>query len=209
MKFYIDDREDKERILLLRNDPFFANIKVTRLDVGDILVKHPNKEDIIIEVKTFQDWGSSVFNNRIRSEANGMKDNKVRAIVVYDDGKYNARWHSLPSIGHNYAMQSELQFRWHIPVFFCDDFNRFKSCIKAIITQVHQEFKPLPYPIVKQSSDDVVKGILLGIPRVGDITVDKLVDNFGTPGRVFNATDEDLEDAGIPPKARENIGKLR
>ena len=48
MRIYIDNREDDERILFLKNDPFFHQITVKRLDVGDILIERDDHEDIVI-----------------------------------------------------------------------------------------------------------------------------------------------------------------
>ena len=89
MRIYIDDREDDDRILFLKKDQFFRQMTVKRLEVGDILIERDDHEDIVIEIKTLQDWTNSMNNKQLEKEANQMKEYNVRGIIVYDDGKLN------------------------------------------------------------------------------------------------------------------------
>ena len=187
MRIYIDDREDDDRILFLKKDQFFRQITVKRLEVGDILIERDGHEDIVIEIKTLQDWTNSMNNKQLEKEANQMKEYNVRGIIVYDDGKLNTWYTKLPGTARNYMKHAELEYRWHIPVFFCDNVNKMTEAIKAII-----------------------KTVLLNIDGIGDKMADKLLDKFGTPGGVFKASTEELNSVKrLQEKAKKAIKRMR
>lgn len=210
MRIYIDDREDDERILFFKKDPFFRQITVKRLDVGDILVQKDGHEDIVIEIKTLQDWTNSMNNKQLEKEANQMKEYNIRAIVVYDDGKLNTWYTTLPGTARNYLKHAEMEYRWHIPTFFCDNVVKMTEAIKAIIKTCSKEYEPLPYPIVVKTHKDEMKAVLLNIPGVGDKMASKLLDIFGTPGRVFKASSEELDNVKrLQEKSKKAIKRMR
>ena len=72
MELYIDDREDNDRIELIKNE-FNSNVEVKRLLAGDILIQQRTNPTIAIETKTLQDFISSCRNGQIRKEALNMK----------------------------------------------------------------------------------------------------------------------------------------
>ena len=55
MELYIDDREDNDRIELIKNE-FNSNVEVKRLLAGDILIQQRTNPTIVIETKTLQDF---------------------------------------------------------------------------------------------------------------------------------------------------------
>lgn len=210
MRIYVDYREDDDRILFLKKDEFFSQITVKKLDVGDILIQRDNHDDIVIEIKTLQDWTNSMNNKQLEKEANQMKDHNVRAIIVYDDGKLNTWYTKLPGTARNYMKHAEMEYRWHIPVFFCDNAIKMVEAIKAIIKVCSKEHEPLPYPIVVKTSKDEMKAVLLNIPGVGDKMADKLLDIFGTPGGVFKASSEELNTVKrLQEKSKKAIKRMR
>lgn len=210
MRIYVDYREDDDRILFLKKDEFFSQITVKKLDVGDILIQRDNHDDIVIEIKTLQDWTNSMNNKQLEKEANQMKDHNVRAIVVYDDGKLNTWYTKLPGTARNYMKHAEMEYRWHIPVFFCDNAIKMVEAIKAIIKVCNKEHEPLPYPIVVKTNKDEMKAVLLNIPGVGDKMADKLLDTFGTPGGVFKASSEELNTVKrLQEKSKKAIKRMR
>jgi len=209
MKIYIDSREDKERINMFKGYTFFSDAEVKNLDIGDIVAIDGDKK-IAIEVKTLQDWIASCNNNQLRKEAYQMQDCPLRAIIVYDDDKLNTRYTRLPTPGRNYDIMAECAFRWHVPVFFCDNEIKFVYCVMDIIKHISKEFDPLPKPIVvKKHTDDMV-AVLINLPHIGVVTAEKLLDIFGTPGGVFNATDDELKNIkGISKKQIKIIQRMR
>ena len=105
---------------------------------------------------------------------------------------------------------AELEYRWHIPVFFCDNVNKMTEAIKAIIKTVNKEYEPLPYPIVVKTNKDEMKAVLLNIDGIGDKMADKLLDKFGTPGGVFKASTEELDSVKrLQEKAKKAIKRMR
>lgn len=210
MRIYIDDREDDDRILFLKKDPFFRQITVKRLEVGDILIERDDHEDIVIEIKTLQDWTNSMNNKQLEKEANQMKQYNVRAIIVYDDGKLNTWYTTLPGTARNYLKHAEMEYRWHIPTFFCDNVLKMAEAIKAVIKTCSKEHEPLPYPIVVKTHRDEMKAVLLNIEGVGSKMADRLLDVFGTPGGVFKASSEELDSVKrLQEKSKKAIKRMR
>ena len=91
MKILIDDREDNNRIEFIKDNDFFKDAIVQRLDTGDIVfLQEGDTPDIAIEVKTIQDFVGSCRNRRIQAEALKMKEAyPFSFIVLNDDGKLN------------------------------------------------------------------------------------------------------------------------
>ena len=194
---------------MLKQYGFFADAEVTSLNAGDIVVEDEDVK-LAIEVKTLQDWISSCNNDQLIKEAYQMQDFPLRAIVVYDNDKLNTRYTKLPTPGRNYDKMCECAFRWHVPVFFCDNQAKFASCVMTIITNIKKEFLPLPKPIVVTKHTDNMMGALINLPHIGEKTAEKLLNAFGTPGRIFNATDEDLDSiAGLTKKQKNVIKGMR
>lgn len=190
MELYIDDREDKERIDLIKKN-FNSPITVTRLDVGDILVKREDAPDIVIEVKTIQDFIGSCKNRQMQKESLQMKEYPFRFIIIYDDGKWNKRY-ARQTIAEKYGNIVSLNIRYKTYVFQCASKKEFIQCIKSIIKNVNKESEPIEPPIVRKKDTNEMINVLIGLPAVGKTMARTLLDTFNTPGKVFKASDEDL-----------------
>ena len=194
MKILIDDREDNERVQLIKSDDFFKDAIVERLDTGDIIfLQEGDAPDIAIEVKTRQDFVGSCRNRRMQEEALKMK--KVYPfsfIVLYDDGKFRGdytrfTWTEL------YGNMVSLTVRYKVPVFQAATKRHFIIMLKSIIRNVNKFDEPIEPPIVRKKNSNEMINVLIGIPKVGPKMARTLLDHFHTPGGVFNASDEELD----------------
>ena len=194
MKIIIDDREDNERVQLIKNDDFFKDAIVERLDTGDIIfIQEGQTPNIAIEVKTRQDFVGSCRNRRMQEEALKMK--KVYPfsfIVLYDDGKFRGDYTQY-TLTELYGNIVSLSVRYKVPVFTAKNKKHFITLLKAIIKNVNKTDEPIEPPIVRPKNSNEMINVLIGLPKVGPKMARTLLDSFGTPGGVFNATDEELD----------------
>lgn len=210
MEIFIDDREDKERITLIKGE-FNSNIEVKRLSAGDILIKQNNIPTIAIEVKTLQDFIGSCRNGQIKKEALNMKQTYPHSfIVVYDDGKWNKQYVKPLTNNEMYGNIVSLMWRYKVPVIMCDNSVHFLKAIKAIIRTVNREDEPIEQPLVRKKDSNPFINVLIGIDGVGKKMARTLLDTFKTPGGVFRASDDELDSIPrLQKKSKEAIRRMR
>lgn len=209
MDILVDDREDKERIKLLKNN-FSTPIEVIRLEYGDIIIKN-NNNVIAIETKTIQDFIGSCRNGQIKKEALNMKKmSPFSFIIIYDDGKWNKKYTRPLTNNEWYGNIVSLMQRYKVPVIICEDSAHFIKAIKAVIRTVDKNDEPITPPIVRPKNSNEMINVLIGIPKVGAKMARVLLDTFKTPGGVFNATDEQLNSIPrLQTKSKEAIRRMR
>lgn len=210
MELYVDYREDKQRVELIKKEfPSFCGTKA--LVAGDILVIQDDNPIICIETKTLQDFIGSCRNGQIKKEALNMKKiYPYSFILVYDDGKWNKKYVKPLTDNELYGNILSLMWRYKVPVVMCANSTHFLKAIKAVIRVVNKGDDPIEQPIVRKKDSNPFINVLIGIDGVGKKMARVLLDNFKTPGGVFNASDEDLD--AIPrlqSKSKESIRRMR
>ena len=210
MELYVDYREDKQRVELIKKEfPSFCGTKA--LVAGDILIIQDDNPTICIETKTLQDFIGSCRNGQIKKEALNMKKiYPYSFILVYDDGKWNKKYVKPLTDNELYGNILSLMWRYKIPVVMCANSIHFLKAIKAVIRVVNKGDDPIEQPIVRKKDSNPFINVLIGIDGVGKKMARVLLDNFKTPGGVFNASDEDLD--AIPRlqgKSKESIRRMR
>lgn len=87
MTIYIDTRESKLRELLEKNEETF----ITKpLELGDILIEHPNRQ-ILIERKTIADFHASITDGRYKNqklrllEWRNKEDGRKNIIYLFEE----------------------------------------------------------------------------------------------------------------------------
>lgn len=210
MELYIDDREDNDRIELIKNE-FNSNVEVKRLLAGDILIQQRTNPTIVIETKTLQDFISSCRNGQIRKEALNMKKiYPCSFIIIYDDGKWNKQYVKPLTDNEMYGNIVSLMWRYKVPVIMCANSTHFLKTIKAIIRTVNKGDKPIEQPIVRKKDSNPFINVLIGIDGVGTKMARTLLDIFKTPGGVFKASDNDLDNIPrLQKKSKEAIRRMR
>ena len=210
MELYIDDREDNDRIELIKNE-FNSNVEVKRLLAGDILIQQRTNPTIAIETKTLQDFISSCRNGQIRKEALNMKKiYPCSFIIVYNDGKWNKQYVKPLTDNEMYGNIVSLMWRYKVPVIMCANSTHFLKTIKAIIRTVNKGDKPIEQPIVRKKDSNPFINVLIGIDGVGTKMARTLLDTFKTPGGVFKASDNDLDNIPrLQKKSKEAIRRMR
>ena len=208
MDILIDYREDNARIDLLKKH--FHSAEVTTLDYGDILINYYDKT-IAIETKTIQDFIGSCRNGQLRKEALNMKSKcPYSFIIIYDDGKWNKEFTKPLTLNERYGNIASLMQHYKVPVFTCKNEEHFIKCIKAIMRAVKNSDKPIEQPIVRKKDSNEMINVLIGIPSVGKTMARRLLDTFKTPGGVFKAEDDELDEIPrLQKKSKAAIRRMR
>lgn len=208
MELYIDDREDDDRVNLIKKN-FSSPITVTRLNAGDIIVKRKDKPDIIFEVKTIQDFIGSCKNRRMKKEALQMKEYPYRYVIIYDDGKWNKAYAN-QTINEKFGNLASININYRVTVFWCLNQKEFIACLKAIIRSVDKDTEPVEPPVVRKKDTNEMINVLIGLPDVGAKMARTLLDTFQTPGKVFKASDEELDNVRLlRAKSKDAIKRMR
>ncbi|MBO5476328.1 MAG: hypothetical protein J6A15_01055 [Clostridia bacterium] len=211
MQIYIDDREkDKERIEAIKNE-FHCDVEMKRLIAGDILVEQNNAPTIAIEVKTIQDFIKSCRDRQIQKEALNMKKiYPFSFIILYDNDKWNKKYTKPQTLSEKYGNIVSLTQRYKTPVIQCYNTNHFLKCIKAIISNVNKDDIPIEQPNVRKKHVDDRINVLIGLKKVGEKTAKTLLEHFGSPRGVLNATDEELDTVPrLYKESKESIRRCR
>lgn len=210
MQLIIDDREkDDERVAAIKRE-FHSDVIMRRLPAGDILISQDNKPDILIEVKTIQDFIGSCRSRQIQKEALQMKDYPFRFLLIYDNGKWNKHYCKPLTLNEWYGNIVSLQVRYKVNVLQCRDINHFLKCIKAVISNVNKSDEPIEPPMVRKKDSNEMIHVIIGIPGVGKKMARTLLDTFGTPGAIFKASDKELDNVPrLQQKSKDAIRRMR
>lgn len=211
MKIIIDDREDEKRIDAI--EEYFPQVcRVQRLERGDIIIQRGgDTPDIAIEVKTVNDFVNSIKNRRVQKEALQMKEAYPHSyIIIY--GKYSKINNKYSKITKKqwWSNITSLTIRYHVPVFWVENINDFLIQIENIINTVDKETEPIEPPNVRTKNTNPFINVLIGIDNLGPKMARTLLNTFKTPGGVFKATDEELDNIkGLRKSVKKEIKRMR
>ena len=131
-------------------------------------------------------------------------------IVIYDDGKWNKQYVKPLTDNEMYGNIVSLMWRYKVPVIMCANSTHFLKTIKAIIRTVNKGDEPIEQPIVRKKDSNPFINVLIGIDGVGTKMARTLLDTFKTPGGVFRASDNDLDNIPrLQEKSKEAIRRMR
>lgn len=195
MKILIDDREkDKERIEAIRNHYDERNTEIIRLQTGDIVIQQDDLPDVAFEIKTWQDFIGSIKNRQIQKEVLEMKKQYPYCfVIIYDNKKWNKKYVKATRAQIQGNIISIMQ-RYKVPVIIAKDLNELIMCLNFCRNNVNKSLEPIEQPIVRKKNSNEMVNVLIGLPKVGDVTARKLLDKFKKPSNVFNATEDELND---------------
>lgn len=207
MKITIDDREkDEDRINMIKNG-FSTEVKMARLDVGDLLIEQDGYPTICIENKTWQDFIGSYRSGQLYKEITDMKQKyDYSFVIVYDNGKWRQDYVN-QNANEKFGNIASVILQHRCYLVQCNNSNEYIPCVKALIRNIKKADKPLSAPeVLPNDSNDMIR-VLRGIPGVGRKMARKLLDKFGTPGQVFQADDSELSD--IPRIQKKTLKAIR
>ena len=186
MKILLDTRESPETKDVLE---LFLKSEEIMLPVGDIVVD----DTICFEHKTINDFISSVFDDRLFTQIDAMKDNYPHSYVLVsgtmtellDTAEMINRYNSiLSAIASCFARKS--------PVIFCDTLVNLADVVKVLGEKL-TDGKTRSRPVEKTKMEDKRLQLICSFKGVDATRGTALLEHFGTVGNVLNASSSDLQ----------------
>ncbi len=187
LRIVVDEREKKSGIPdLLR--AVGINIEMKTLPVGDYIVA----PETVVERKSIKDLISSVFDGRLFDQCNRLKENFQFPIILME-----GNMDEINEITENplifYGAVSSIALDFKIPVIATPSADHTAKLLVSLCSR-----KDLPKgPFLKKikKSNDIQKQQLVALsslPGVGEKLAIRMLEKFGSPLNVFNASSTEL-----------------
>jgi DNA excision repair protein ERCC-4 len=187
LRIVVDERERKSGIPdLLR--AVGINIEMKTLPVGDYIVA----PETVVERKSIKDLISSVFDGRLFDQCNRLKENFQFPIILME-----GNMDEINEITENplifYGAVSSIALDFKIPVIATPSADHTAKLLVSLCSR-----KDLPKgPFLKKikKSNDIQKQQLVALsslPGVGEKLAIRMLEKFGSPLKVFNASSTEL-----------------
>jgi len=200
MKLQVDYRESNTVIEIL--EQLVGNVIVTRLPIGDIAT-----DKVVIEHKCVTDLVSSLINGRLYFQVHSLsKDPRASWIVI--DGfleeaerliKKPINWKVVIGALASVSVRYGVNIVW-LPTLRSALYFAYKVCEK--VEEGKLGLPKLRRYIRKPPHIHPKTWLLMRALKIPQNVADRLLEKFGSPRAVFNATEEDLRKV-------EGIGKIR
>ncbi len=184
----VDHRERHAEVLNYFNKEE-VDIETDTLDIGDYLVG----EETIIERKKSDDFLNSIIDGRLFSQATKLMAYEKPIIVVEGPLDYESR-----NINKNAVLGSilSLSMDFKIPIFFIRTPREVAEFI-VLVAKKEQTKKEneLHLRKIKKGVEDHIlqRSIMEGLPFVGPTLARRLLENYKSVKKVFNASEESLQ----------------
>lgn len=220
IKVYIDTAEQS---FVQKSAMFFKKQKIPfeekSLEDGDLKIVLRTRDVFLVERKRYDDFAASYITGHLQDQAVRMNNTqKYYAVIIHggmDDIFRAARYNPmLKRIKHQSTidkMYHRMELLYKCPCFFVDsDIAYFKKVLDISDTLA----KANGYSTLVKSEIGVKKSkplsILMQAEKIGQKTAESLLENFGSPEAVLNASRDDLlEIKGVGDSTIVELKKLK
>lgn len=197
-KVLVDSREQK---MAQKSLSFFNGrhiiAEIQTLKDGDLVFLLQNQEKVYIERKSFSDYVSSyIKNNHIQDQAIRLSEYNYYACIVHGNIRDLQKIPALRRISQDSVdkMTANLMLFYKLPIFFVSD---EKQYLKLSLMIAETVAKHHGKALETMSLDGGMKArpdikILAAQDNIGFQKAKLLLDEFGSPNAVLNASREDL-----------------
>lgn len=187
LRIVVDERERKSGIPdLLR--AVGINIEMKTLPVGDYIVA----PETVVERKSIKDLISSVFDGRLFDQCNRLKENFQFPIILME-----GNMDEINEITENplifYGAVSSIALDFKIPVIATPSADHTAKLLVSLCSR--KELSKGPFLKKIKKSNDIQKQQLVtlsSLPGVGEKLAIRMLEKFGSPLKVFNASSTEL-----------------
>ena len=187
LRIVVDEREKKSGIPdLLR--AVGINIEMKTLPVGDYIVA----PETVVERKSIKDLISSVFDGRLFDQCNRLKENFQFPIILME-----GNMDEINEITENplifYGAVSSIALDFKIPVLATPSADHTAKLLVSMCSR--KELPTGPFLKKIKKSNDIQKQQLVALsslPGVGEKLAIRMLEKFGSPSKVFNASSTEL-----------------
>ena len=187
LRIVVDERERKSGIPDLLKS-VGLNIEMKTLPVGDYIVA----PETVVERKSIRDLLSSVFDGRLFDQCSRLKEHFQNPIVLVE-GNVD----EIEEITDNplifYGAISTVVIDFKIPIIPTPSAAHTAKLLVSLCSR--KDIPKGPYLKKIKKSSDLQKqqlSVLCSLPGIGDKFAVRMLEKFGTPLRVFNATTAEL-----------------
>lgn len=215
-KILIDSREQK---MINKSIVFFKNhhipAEVQTLQDGDLIFLLDNQEKVYIERKSFPDYVSSYIKNKhIQDQAIRLSAYNYYACIVHGNILDLRKIPALRKISQDSInkMTANLMLFYKLPIFFVEDEKQYLKLALLIANAVGKhhgkELSSVTLATGIKTRPDI--SILASQNNIGIQKAKLLLDEFGSPSAVLNASREDLlKVKGVGDAMVANIQELK
>lgn len=202
IKIIADNREKNSLViseLISRN----IDVKMEQLEVADFLVK-----DVAIERKTISDFISSMISKRLSEQLINLQQYPNSLLLIEGIEEQELYQENNNGVNPN-AIRGfllDIVLKYKVPIIFTKD---YKDTAKFLLVLAKKPLETSESIRAKRRTRNIKEQkqfILEGFPGIGAKTAKKLLKEYGTLKRIFNATENELNHS-IGKKA-ENFKKL-
>lgn len=185
-KILLDTRESPETKEILE---LFLKSEEVMLSVGDIVVD----DTVVFEHKTPSDFISSVFDGRLFTQIDAMRNNYPHSFVLVsgtmtellETAEMINRYNSIiAAVCSCYARGS--------PVIFCDTLVNLADIVK-VLSEKLTDGKSRNRPIEKNRMIDLKLQFICSLPNINEKRGKALLKEFGSVSGVLNASEGELQ----------------
>jgi Fanconi anemia group M protein len=199
---YADKRETNSRILDILKQK--CTLVDKQLHVGDYLLS----KRVCVERKTAADFISSILDGRLFAQIEEMKKNFTNPLLVIEgNGLFNDERNVHPNAIRG-ALAS-IAIDYNVPIIHTA--NNLETA-EMLLTIAKREQLPRKRSFSirgrkkARSMNDRQEILVSGLPKVNTQTAKKLLKHFGSPEKIFAASEKDLMNVeGIGPKMAKKI----
>ena len=204
LRIIVDERERKSGIPSLLKS-IGLNLEIKTLPVGDYIVA----PETVVERKSIHDLMSSVFDGRLFDQCSRLKEHFEFPIVLVE-GNVD----EIDELTDNplifYGAVSRVALDFKIPIIPTPSAKHTAKLLVSMCSRTESHTGPFLKKIKK--STDLHKqqlSSLCSLPGVGEKLAIRMLDRFGTPLRVLNATTAELAKVeGLGKTRAEKIKKM-
>lgn len=204
LRIVVDEREKKSGIPELLKK-VGINLEMKQLPIGDYIVA----PETVVERKSISDLLSSVFDGRLFDQCSRLKEH-FQFPVILMEGNVD----EIETITENpmifYGAVSTVAIDFKIPIIPTPNATHSAKLLVSMCSR--KELPKGPFLKKIRKFDDIQKqqlSALTSLPGVGEKLATRMLEKFGTPLRVFNATTAELSKIeGLGESRAQKIKKM-
>ena len=199
---YADNRELQSKVVdILKHR---CTVSEQQLHVGDYLLS----KRVAVERKTVGDFISSIVDGRLFKQLGELKENFAYPVLIIEG---NGMYETDRKVHHN-AIRGAIAavaIDFNIPILWTQ--NALETAEMLIAIAKREQLDNGRKNAVRgrkkaRSMNDRQEILIAGLPQVNTSTAKKLLKHFGSPEKVFTASEDDLKNVeGIGPKMAKKI----
>ncbi|MEM0363994.1 MAG: ERCC4 domain-containing protein [Candidatus Nitrosocaldus sp.] len=192
LRVVVDEREKRSKVPDALKE-LGADVEYALLDVGDYVVYG----DCCIERKSVDDLINSIYDARLFIQVDEMLKHYSRSVVIVEGSSEDIAGIDKPNV--LYGALASLAVEYRVPVVYTPSYLHTALAILALAKHCSSKDDAYREPLIKRirkSKDGLLReqqlNIVASLPGIGGRLASRLLERFGSPINIFNASITDL-----------------